>query len=49
MKYCANLTPQLRTGLCSQAANMAVNLENILVKIIDEQSASEIFYGSNPK
>jgi hypothetical protein len=45
----ARLTITFRQGLRASCASLAVQLENIIVNQNNDKSASEKFYGSNPK
>ena len=45
----ARLTKYLRNKLWAHCAKTATNLENVLSTTADTKSASEIFFGSNPK
>jgi transposase InsO family protein len=49
MLNAANITIPLRKVLWANCANLSVQLESIIVKDNDQQSAAEIVYGTNPK
>jgi hypothetical protein len=49
MLNAARITVAIRKGLWASCASLSVQLENIIVKEKHEQSASEKFFGTNPK
>jgi hypothetical protein len=48
MLNAARISIPLRKGLWANFANLSVQLENIIVKDKDQQSTSEMVYGTNP-